>query len=212
MAAVQLLSCAWLFVTPWTAAHQASLSFTIFAVCSNSGPLSRWYHPNSSSPFSSCLQSFPASGSFPMSWLFASGGPSIGASPSVLLMNISRLVPFRIDLVWSPCSPRDSQEFPLAPQFKSINSLKLSLLYGPALTSVCDYWKNYSFDSTDIIGKVMSLLFNMLSRFTIAFLSKSYCFLISWLQSLSAEILEPKKIKSVTVSTFPPSICDEETQ
>ena len=89
---------------------------------------------------------------------------------------VSGLISFRMDLVWSPCSPRDSQEFPLAPQFKSINSLKLSLLYSPALTSVCDYWKNYSFDSTDIIGKVMSLLFNMLSRFTIAFFQRAIVF------------------------------------
>ena len=59
------------------------------------------------------------------------------------------------------------------------------------------------------VGKVMSLLFNMLSRFVIVFLPKSKHLLISWLQSLSTVILEPKKIKSVTVSTFPPSICHE---
>ena len=60
-------------------------------VCSNSCPLSPWYHPTISSsvaPFSSCLWSFPASGSFPMSWLFASSGQSIGASGSVFPMNI----------------------------------------------------------------------------------------------------------------------------
>ena len=48
-------------------------------------------------------------------------------------------------LVWSPCCPRDSQESSLAPQFKSINSLALSLLYGPTLTSIQDYWKNHSY-------------------------------------------------------------------
>ena len=67
---VQLLSCVWLFATLWTAAHQASLSFTIFGTCSNSCSLSWWCHPTISSsvfPFSSCLQSFLASGSFPMS-------------------------------------------------------------------------------------------------------------------------------------------------
>ena len=72
---VQSLGHVWLFVTPQTAAHQASLSFTISQVwvCSNSRPLSWWCHPTiSSSVVSSCLQSFPASGSFPMSWLFAS--------------------------------------------------------------------------------------------------------------------------------------------
>ena len=59
------------------------------------------------------------------------------------------------------------------------------------------------------VGKVMSLLFNMLSRVVIAFLSRSKCLLISWLQSPSAVILEPKKIKSVTVSIVSPSICHE---
>ena len=57
------------------------------------------------------------------------------------------------------------------------------------------------------VGKIMSLLFNMLSRFVIAFLPRSKCLLISWLQSPSAVILEPPKIKSVTVSTVSPSIC-----
>ena len=59
------------------------------------------------------------------------------------------------------------------------------------------------------LGKVISLLFNMLSRFVIAFLPRSKHLLISWLQSLSAVILEPKKIKSVTVSIVSPSICHE---
>ena len=59
------------------------------------------------------------------------------------------------------------------------------------------------------VGKVMSLLFNMLSRLAIAFLPRSKHLLISWLQSLSIVILKPKKIKSVTISTFPPSICHE---
>ena len=59
------------------------------------------------------------------------------------------------------------------------------------------------------VGKVMSLLFNMLSRFVIAFLLKNKCLLISWLQSSSAVILEPKKIKSVAVTIVSPSICHE---
>ena len=80
----------------------------------------------------------------------------------------------------------------------------LSLLCGPTLTSVHDYWENKSF-----VGKVMSLFFNMLSSLVIAFLPRSKRLLISWLRSPSAVILEPKKIKSVTVSTFYPSICHE---
>ena len=72
-----------------------------------------------------------------------------------------------------------------------------------------DYWKNHSFDETDLVGKVMSLLFNILSRFVIAFLPRCKRLLISWLQSPSAVILEPKKIKSLTVSIVSPSICHE---
>ena len=59
------------------------------------------------------------------------------------------------------------------PQFKNINSSALSLLYGPTLTSVHDYWKKHSFDYMNFVSKVMSLLFNMLSRFIIAFLPRS---------------------------------------
>ena len=69
--------------------------------------------------------------------------------------------------------------------------------------------KNIALTIWIIVTKVMSLLFNMLSRFVIAFLPRSKCHLISWLQSPSAEILEPKKIKSVTVSIVSPSICRE---
>ena len=95
---VQLLSCVQLFVTPWTAARQASLSINNPRAYSNSCPSRRWYHPNISSsvvPFSSCLQSFPVSGSFQMSQFFTSGGQSIGASAlaSVLPMNIQDWFP-----------------------------------------------------------------------------------------------------------------------
>jgi len=100
ISSVQSLSCVQLFVTPWTAAHQASLSKPTPGVYSNSCPSSMWHHPAISSfivPFSSCLQSFPASGSFPMSPFFASGGQSIGvsASASVLPMNIQDWFPLR---------------------------------------------------------------------------------------------------------------------
>ena len=122
-------------------------------VFSNSCPLNHWCHPIISSsviPFSSCPQSFPESGSFLMSQLFTSGGQSIGhsASPLVLPMNIQDWFPLD-GLVWS-YSPRDSQEFSPAPQFISINSLALSLFYGPTLTFVQDYWENQSFDQMDL--------------------------------------------------------------
>ena len=119
-------------------------------VYSNSCLLSWWCHPtilSSVVPFSSCLQSFPASGSFQMSQFFTSGGQSIGvsASATVLPMNIQDWCPLGWK-VGSLCHPRDSQESSPTPQFKSINSLALSFLYSPTLTSVHDYWKNDSFD------------------------------------------------------------------
>ena len=107
----------------------------------NPCPLSQQCHPTISSsvaPFSSCLQSFPVSGSFPKSQLLASGGQSIGvsASTSVLPMNTQNWSP----LGWT-CNPRDSQESSPTPQFKNINSSALSFLYGPTLTSIFDYWE-----------------------------------------------------------------------
>ena len=86
----------------------------------------------------------------------------------------------------------------------------LSLLYSPTLTSIHDHRKNHSLDEMDLVGKVMSLLLNMLSRLVITFLPRSKCLLISWLQSPSSVILEhTKKIKSDTVSTVSPSISHE---
>ena len=95
---VQLLSCVLLFVTPLSAVHQASRPSPTPESCSNSRLSSQWCHPTISSsdiPFSSCLQSFPASGSFPVSQFFASDGQSIGASASasVLPMNIQGWFP-----------------------------------------------------------------------------------------------------------------------
>ena len=95
---VQSFSHVRLFATPWTAAHQASLLSPAPGAYSNSCPLSRWYHPTISFsvvPFSSCSQSFPASGSFPVSQFIASGGLIIGvsASASVLPMNIQNWFP-----------------------------------------------------------------------------------------------------------------------
>ena len=83
-------------------------------------------------------------------------------------------------------------------------SSALSLLYDPTLIFIHDYWKNHSFDCWQ-----SDLLFNPLSRFVIPFLPRSKHPLISWPQSRSAVILEPKKIKSVTVSIVSPSICHE---
>ena len=85
----------------------------------------------------------------------------------------------------------------------------LSFLYSTTLTSIHDHGKNHILTRWIFVGKVMSLLFNMLSRLVIIFLPWSKHLLISWLQSPSAVILEPPKIKSDTVSTVSPSICYE---
>ena len=143
--AVQLLSRSdslRLFVTPWTVTYQTSLSFIVSQSLLKRIPLSRWWHPtisSSAAPFSFCPQSFPASGSSPVSQLFASGGQSTGASASasVLPMNIQGWFP----LGWTglvPSSPRDSQEPSPAPQFESINSSMLSFFYGLTFTFVLE--------------------------------------------------------------------------
>ena len=179
----------------------------------NSCPLSQWCHPTISSsviPFSSCLQSFPTSGSFQMSQLFTPCGESIGvsASESVLPMNT------RTDLLWdglagSPCSPRDSQESSLTPQSKAsvfqYSAFFIVQLSHPYMTT----GKTIGLTRQTFVDKVMSLLFNMLSRLVITFLPRSKRLLISWLQSPSAVILEPPKIKSTTVSSVSPSISHE---
>ena len=140
---VQSLSHVQLFATPWMAARRPPCPSPTPGVHSNSCPLSQWCHPTIQSsviPFSSCPQSFPASGSFPMSQLFASGGQRIGvsASASVLPMNIQDWFPLGLFGLIS-LSSRDSQEsFPI-PQLKSINSSVLSFLYSPTLTSIHDY-------------------------------------------------------------------------
>ena len=116
-------------------------------VCSDWCPLNGWRYLTISASLFSCLQSFPAAGSFPISWPFVSGGQRIRAlaSASVLPMNIQDWFPLGWT-VGSPCSSRDCCEFSPAPQFKSINSSALSFLHSPTLTSIHDYWKHYSFD------------------------------------------------------------------
>ena len=110
--------------------------------------------------------------------------------------------------------------FDLAVQgtFKSLlqhHSSKASILLRSALFMVqlphlyMTTGKTIALSRRAFVGKLMSLLFNMLFRFVLAFLPGNKCLLISWLQLLSTVILEPKKIKSVTPLTFPPSICHE---
>ena len=123
-------------------------------VYSNSCPLSRWCHPAISSsviPFSSCHQSLPASGYFPISQLFAWGGQIIGdsASASVLPMITQDWSPLGWT-GWISLQSRDSQEPSPTPQFKSINFSALSFLHSPTLTSIHDHWKNHTLVQTDL--------------------------------------------------------------
>ena len=137
-------------------------------VCSNSCPLSWWWYLTILSfavPFSRCLKSFPASGSFPMSWLFASGSQSIRASDSasVLLMNIQGWFPLLLTGLISLQSKGPSKVF-------SSTTVRKHQFLGaqPSLWSNShirhDYWKNHSLTMWTFVSKVMSLLFNMLSR------------------------------------------------
>ena len=168
----------------------------------NPCPLSWWCHPTISSsviPFS-LPQSFPASGSFQMSQLFTSGGQSIGvsATASVLPMN-TQVWSFRMD--WLDL---------LAVQgtLKSLlqhHSSKPSILWCSVFFIVqlshpyMAIGKTIALTRRTFVDKVMSLLFNMLSRLVVTFLPRSKRLLISWPQSPSAVILEPRKIKSSTV-------------
>ena len=122
--------------------------------CSNPYSLSQWCHPTISTsvvPFASYLQSFPASGSSPMSQFFASGGHSIrvSAPASVLPMSIRGWFPLWLTGLISLQSKRLSR-ISSAITVQSINSSVLSFIYGPTLTSIYDDWRNYSFDYTDI--------------------------------------------------------------
>jgi len=201
----------WLFAILWTAACQVSLSLTIsqslskfmfIALVMASTHLILW------PPLLFLPSIFPSIRDFsnessvgirwPKYWSF-----SFRISPS---NEYSGLISLKIEL------------FDLAVQgnFRSLlqsHSSKATILqhstffYHPAVTTVCDHWEDYSLDYMDLCRQSNVLLFNILSRFFIAFLPRSNPLLISWLQSPSAVILEPPKRKSVTAATFSPSIC-----
>ena len=156
--------------------------------------MSQWCYPTTSSsvvPFSSHLQSFLASGSFQMSSFFTSGGQSIGvsASTSVLLINIQDWFPLGLT-GWISFQSKG-----LSRVLQNYSS-KASILQRSAFFTVQlshPYMTTGALTRWTFVIKVMSLLFNMLSRLVIAFLPRSKRLLISWLQSPSAVILEPKK-------------------
>ena len=186
---VQLLSRVWLFATPWTVANQASLSINNFRSLLKLMSIESVMPSNHlilCHPLLLLPSIFPSIRVFsnesvlrirwPKYWSF-----SFNISPSI---EYSGLISFP----WE-----DSQESSPTPQFKSISSLALSCLYSPTLTSIHDYRKTIALTRQNFVGKVISLLFNMLSRLVIAFLPRSKHLLIS----PSAVILEPKKIKSL---------------
>ena len=213
LSSVQLLSCVQLFATPWTAARQASLSIT------NSQSLLKFMSIESVMPSNHLilhrppllpLSLFPSIRVFsnesvlhirwPKYWRF-----SFSISPS---NEYSGLISFRMD--WLDL---------LAVQgtLKSLqhHSSKSSVLWHSAFFIVqlshphMTTGKTKALTRQNFVDKVMSLLLNMLSRLVITFLPRSKRLLISWLQSPSAVLLEPRKIKSDTVSTVSPSICHE---
>ena len=147
---IHLLSHVQLFATPWTVAHQPSLSIINSQILLNSGPFSWWCHLIISSSVTPSPPAFNLSqrqGIF--QWVSASH--QVAKVLEFQLQHQSFQWIFRTDflqdgLVWSPCSPRDSQESSPTPQFKSINSSALSFLYCPNLTYIHDYWKNHRFD------------------------------------------------------------------
>ena len=149
-----------------------------------------------------CLQSFPASESLPVSQFFASGGQNIGvsASPSVLPMNIQDWFP----LGWTGWISLLSKGLSSLLQH---HTSKASILWCSAFFIVqlshpyMTTGKTIALTRWTFVGKVMFLLFNMLSRLVITFLPRSKHLLISWLQSPSTVILELPKIKYDTVST-----------
>ena len=146
-----------------------------------------------------------------MSQCFTSGGQTIGvsASVSVLPMNTKGLVSFRMD--WLDLLAVQGTLKSLLQHHRSKASVLQCLAFFIVQLShpYMTIGKTITFTRWTFVGKVMSLLFNMLSRLVITFLPWSKHLLISWLQSPSTVILEPRKIKSATVSTVSPSICRE---
>ena len=208
---IQSLSLVWLFEIPRTGFPCPSPTP---GACSNSCPSSRWCHPTMSSsvvPFSSCPQSFPASGSFQMSQFFTSGGQSMGvpALASVCPVNIQDWFPLGLTNLISLLSEELSKVFSnTTVQKHQFFGAQLSL-WSSSHIHIRPLEKTIALTRWTFVGKVMSLLFNMPTRLFIAFLPRSKHLFISWLQSSTAVILEPKKIKPVTVSVVSPSICHE---
>ena len=177
ISSVQSLSHVRLFATPGTAARQASLSIT------NSQNLLKLMSTESVMPsnrLTFCHPLLLLPSIFPSMRVFSrvSSPHQVAKLLEFQLQHQSFQWIFRTDFLWdwlvgSPCSPTDSQEFSPTPQFKSISSSVFIFLYSPTLTSIHDYWKIIALTIWTFVGKVISLLFNTLSRFVIAFLPRS---------------------------------------
>ena len=211
---VQLLSRVWLFVTSWTAAHQASLSIT------NSWSLLKLMSIESVMPSNHLILCRPL-----LLW------PSI--CPRIRVFSNESVLPFRWPKYWSfSFSISPTNEHPGLISFRmdwlnllaiqgTLKSLlqhyssKASILWQSAFFTVqlsypyMTTGKTKALTRRMFVGKVISLLLNMLSKLVITFLPRNKRLLISWLQSPSAVILEPPKIKSDTVSTVSPSMSHE---
>ena len=208
---IQSLSCVQFFATPWTVACLASLSIT------NSQNLLKFMSTESMMPLNHLNPPLPP-------FLLPSIFPSIRISSNEKVLHIrwpkywsfsfsispsneySGLISFRIDWFDLPAVQGTLKSL-LQPDGSQASILQCSAFFmvqlsHPYMTTE----KTIALTRWTFVGKVMSLFFNMLSRLVIVFLPRSKCFLISWLQSPSAVILEPKKIKSVTLS---PPICHD---
>ena len=191
-------------MTPWTAARQAPLFSTISWSLLKSMSMESVMPSNHlilCCSFFLWLQSFPASGSFPVSWLLTSVAQSIVASAlaSVFPMNIQDWFPLGLTVLVAHGTLKSLLQHhnlkASIPWHSAFFVVQLSHLYMTAGKAIAlTVWT--------FVSKRVSPLFNMLFRFVIAFLSRSQCPLIPWLQSQSPAIWEPKKINSVTTSTF----------
>ena len=176
---------------------------------SNSCPLSRWCFPTISSSvvsFSSCLQSFPASVSFPMSQFFTSGSQSTraSASASVLPKNIQDWFPLGLHGLISLQPKGLSRVFSkITVQKQQFYDAQLSKHLVQFSHPLMNTGKTIAFTRWIFVGEVLFLVCNMLPRLVIAFLPRSKCLLISWLQSPSAVILEPPQIVCHYLHCFP---------
>ena len=207
---VQLLSRVRLSATPWTVTGQAFLSFTItwsllkLISIESVMPSSHliFCHPHLLLP-----STFPSITSFPVTQCFTSHSQSIvcsfcfSISPS---NEYSGLISFRID--WFDLAVQGTLKSLLKHHTLKVSVLQRSVFFMVQLSHLyMTIGKTIALTLWTFVGKVMSQLFNIPSRLIIAFLLRSRCLLISWLHSLSAVILEPKRIKSATVSSFSPS-------